>query len=114
MDAMKLTAVYKRVPEGYVAFVQELPGTNTQGETLDEARFNLREAVGLVFQANRQIAEADLGNGEVLREPFELSVAGSTTHSSPTYDLDELVSRITPENLHDPIDCGPPIGREIE
>jgi predicted RNase H-like HicB family nuclease len=39
--AMKLTAVYMKVPEGYVAFIEELPGANTQGATLDEARTNL-------------------------------------------------------------------------
>ena len=46
-----LTAVYRRVPEGYAAFVEELPGANTQGATLDEARENLREAVTLVLEA---------------------------------------------------------------
>jgi predicted RNase H-like HicB family nuclease len=52
-----LTAVYRRVREGYVAFVEELPGANTQGATLDEARANLREAVELVIEANRSLAE---------------------------------------------------------
>ncbi len=42
---MQLTAVYLEVPEGYIAFVEELPGANTQGATLDEARENLQEAV---------------------------------------------------------------------
>ena len=50
---MKLTAVFMRVPEGYVAFVEELPGANTQGSTLDEARENLKEAVQMVLDANR-------------------------------------------------------------
>ena len=52
---MKLTAVYQQVPEGYIAFVEELPGANTQGDTLDEARTNLREAVALVLEANREL-----------------------------------------------------------
>jgi len=51
--AMKLTAVFMKVPEGYVAFIEELPGANTQGETLEEARENLHEAVALVLDANR-------------------------------------------------------------
>jgi predicted RNase H-like HicB family nuclease len=42
---MGWTAVYMKGPEGYVAFVEELPGANTQGETLEEARANLEEAV---------------------------------------------------------------------
>ncbi|HEX3654298.1 MAG TPA: type II toxin-antitoxin system HicB family antitoxin [Pirellulales bacterium] len=54
---MKLTAVFQQVPEGYLAFVEELPGANTQGATLDEARENLREAVELVLEANRELAE---------------------------------------------------------
>lgn len=52
---MNFTAVFEKVPEGYVAFVEELPGANAQGATLDEARENLREAVELVIEANRQI-----------------------------------------------------------
>ena len=66
--AMPLTAVYLEVPEGYVAFVEELPGANTQGETLDEARENLREAVGLVLESNRLLAEQELGGAKVIRE----------------------------------------------
>ena len=54
---MSMTAVFMKVPEGYIAFVEELPGANTQGETLDEARENLREAVDLVLQANREMAQ---------------------------------------------------------
>jgi len=57
MAQMKFTAVYMKVPEGYVAFVEELPGANTQGETLDEARANLQEAVSMVLEANRELSE---------------------------------------------------------
>ena len=53
---MKLTAVFEKVAEGYVAFVEELPGANTQGATLEEARANLAEAVELVLEANRTLA----------------------------------------------------------
>ena len=67
--ALELTAVYRKAPEGgYVAFVEELPGANTQGETLEEAHQNLREAVELVLEANRALAEEDLGGAEVIRE----------------------------------------------
>ena len=54
---MSLTAIYMQVPEGYIAFVEELPGANTQGATLEEARENLHEAVTLVLEANRELAE---------------------------------------------------------
>ncbi len=54
---VQLTAVFRRVPEGYIAFVEELPGANTQGDTLEEARANLQEAVALVLEANRILVE---------------------------------------------------------
>ena len=68
---MNLTAVFEKVPEGYIAFVEELPGANAQGKTLDEARENLREAVELVIEANRQLAEAHIQGKSVIREPFK-------------------------------------------
>jgi predicted RNase H-like HicB family nuclease len=57
MAQMKLTAVYMKVAEGYIAFVEELPGANTQGETLEEARANLEEAVVMILEANREFSE---------------------------------------------------------
>ena len=51
------SAVAIKSPEGYVAFVEELPGANTQGDTLDEARENLKEAVQMLIEANRELAE---------------------------------------------------------
>jgi predicted RNase H-like HicB family nuclease len=72
---MKLTAVYLKVPEGYVAFIEELPGANTQGETLDEARENLTEAALLVLDANRVLAEQSLQGAAVIRETFVLPAA---------------------------------------
>ena len=53
----QLTAVFQKVPEAYIAFVEELPGANFQDDTLEEARSNLREAVQLVLEANRSIAK---------------------------------------------------------
>jgi predicted RNase H-like HicB family nuclease len=69
---MQLTAVYMKVPEGYIAFVEELPGANTQGDTLEEARENLQEAVALVLEANRELAEKSLAGQQVTKEPFVL------------------------------------------
>ena len=68
---MNLTAVFEKVPEGYIAFVEELPGANAQGKTLDEARENLREAVEMVIEANRQISKQLLQGKSVIREPFK-------------------------------------------
>lgn len=70
---MQLTAIFMQVPEGYIAFVEELPGANTQGDTLEEARDNLREAVELVLEANRELAEQSLAGQSVIREPFPLA-----------------------------------------
>ena len=69
---MKLTAVFQEAEEGgYVAFVEELPGANTQGETIEEARENLKEVVQMVLAANREIAEESLrGESHFFREPI--------------------------------------------
>ncbi|HQZ82706.1 MAG TPA: type II toxin-antitoxin system HicB family antitoxin [Pyrinomonadaceae bacterium] len=69
------TAVFRKVPEGYIGYVEELPGANTQGETLAEVRENLKEAVELVLEANRQLAEEALSGLDVIREPLLLSAA---------------------------------------
>jgi predicted RNase H-like HicB family nuclease len=69
------TAVFRKFPEGYAAFVEELPGANTQGATLDEARANLVEAVQMVLEANRELAEESLRGTEVIREPLTLAPA---------------------------------------
>ncbi len=70
---MQLTAIFMQVPEGYIAFIEELPGANTQGDTLEETRENLREAVELVLEANRELAEKSLAGQPVIREPFQLT-----------------------------------------
>jgi predicted RNase H-like HicB family nuclease len=70
---MELTAVFKKVPEGYIAWVEELPGANTQGKTLEETRENLQEAIRLVFEANRELTERDLQGGEVLKESVSVA-----------------------------------------
>jgi predicted RNase H-like HicB family nuclease len=67
---MEFTAVFQKVPEGYIAFVEELPGANTQAATLDEARKNLKEAVALVLEANRTLAEESIKGLNVIREPL--------------------------------------------
>jgi predicted RNase H-like HicB family nuclease len=72
---MRLTAVYMKLPEGYVAFVEELPGANTQGATIEEARTNLEEAVAMVLEANRELSEQSLAGAEVIREPLILPAA---------------------------------------
>jgi len=72
---IQLTAVFRKFPEGYAAFVEELPGANTQGATLEEARVNLAEAVAMVLEANREMAEEELRGESVIREPLKLAGA---------------------------------------
>ena len=67
---LELNAVFRKVPEGYIGFVEELPGANTQGATLEEARQNLREAVELVLEANRSLTRSELAGSETIREPL--------------------------------------------
>ena len=70
---VQFTATFRRVPEGYIAFVEELHGANTQGATLEEARANLEEAAELILDANRTLLEEELKGAEVIREPFTVT-----------------------------------------
>jgi len=65
-----LTAVFEESPYGgYIGYVEELPGANTQGETLEETRNNIIEAIELVIQSNRQLAEEELSlQPDVIKE----------------------------------------------
>lgn len=63
---LKITKVFQKVPEGYIGFVEELPGANTQGNTLEEAKENLEEAIELVLEANRVLAEEQIQGQEVI------------------------------------------------
>jgi predicted RNase H-like HicB family nuclease len=72
---VRFTAVYMKVPEGYFAFVEELPGANTQGATLEEARVNLKEAVVGVLEANRELSQQSLKGVEVIRETLVFPAA---------------------------------------
>ena len=70
---LQFTAIFRQVPEGYIGFVEELPGANTQGATLEEARANLREAVAMIVDANRELAQESAGTGPVIREALKIS-----------------------------------------
>jgi predicted RNase H-like HicB family nuclease len=62
------TAVFERHGDWCIGCVEELPGANTQGRTLEEARENLKEAVELVIAANREIARRETQGKDVIRE----------------------------------------------
>ena len=72
---MKLTAVFEPAREGgYTCFVEEIPAAISQGETLEEAKANLLDAVKLVLDCQRELAEKGLSPNAV-RETFELAEA---------------------------------------
>ena len=68
----EFTVVFQKVSEGYIGSVSDLPGANTQGATLDEARVNLAEAVQLVLAANRALREESIVGQDAIREPLRL------------------------------------------
>ena len=76
---LRLTAVYEEVPDeeggGFVAYVEELPGAITQGDTLDEARDNLRDAVELLLEANRDLTKETQTGHKVIHEPIAISIS---------------------------------------
>ena len=59
----EFTAVIEKRGRWYVAYVEEIPGVNTQGRTLAEARRNLKEALHLILETNRRLAEKLIGVG---------------------------------------------------
>lgn len=65
---MTFTAVFERDGDWWVGSVEELPGANTQGRTLEEARDNLRDAVLMVLEANRELSRRDAEGHNVVRE----------------------------------------------
>ncbi len=75
MNVLKLTAIYEKAEEGgYVGYVAELPGANTQGETIEETRENLKEAVSLLLECYREEAEKNLTKSS-MKEDFSMQVA---------------------------------------
>jgi len=68
---LELTAVFHEAEEGgYVAFIKEMPGAITQGETLEEARANLEDAVRLLIETNEAMAEGRIAGKRAIYEPF--------------------------------------------
>lgn len=70
----RFTGIFEKVGEWYIGYVEELPGANTQGKTLEETRENLREAVELILLSNREIAEKELSGKVVIREEIAVNI----------------------------------------
>jgi len=70
----RFTAVFEQDEGWWIGYVEELPGANTQGRTLEEARENLKEAVRLIIEANRELARREVKGKEVIREELVVKV----------------------------------------
>lgn len=62
------TAIFEKIDDCYIGYVTELPGANVQEKTLEEARVSLKEVIGLILQANRELAEREIAEKDVIRE----------------------------------------------
>ena len=69
----QFTAIFEKDGEWWIGYVEELPGANTQGATLEEARENLREAVAMVLEANRELAEREIEGRSVVKETLAIT-----------------------------------------
>ncbi len=69
-----LTAVYRKVKEGYIAYVEEISGVNTQGSDLKEARGNLMDALKLILETNRELAEKASKGNKVIKEKISVNL----------------------------------------
>jgi predicted RNase H-like HicB family nuclease len=69
----QFTAVFERDGDWWMAYVEEVPGANTQGATIEEARDNLKDAVALLLQVNRETVELELNGKDVIRETLEVT-----------------------------------------
>jgi len=67
-----LTAVFEKVGNEYVAYIEEIPGVNTQGATLDEAKANLVEALELVLEVRREMAQEEQVGKIVVKEEIRM------------------------------------------
>jgi predicted RNase H-like HicB family nuclease len=69
----QFTAVYMKQGKWYIGYIEEIPGANTQGKTLAEAKKNLKEALILILEANREIAHR-LRHRNAIEEPLSIAV----------------------------------------
>jgi len=72
--ARQFTAVYKKSGKWYLGWIEEIPGVNTQGRTLKEAKENLREALLLILETNRILNKKEFPKGKVIKEPLSISL----------------------------------------
>ena len=71
----KFTALIEKKGDWWIGFVEELPGANTQGRSESEIRENLKEAIKLVINANREITRRETKGKTVIREEIIVDVS---------------------------------------
>ncbi|PIS34791.1 MAG: HicB family protein [Parcubacteria group bacterium CG08_land_8_20_14_0_20_43_9] len=69
----QFTAIYKKAGKWHLAWIEEVPGVNTQGKTLKEAKENLKEALLLVLETNRLLNKKEFAKGKIIRETLSIS-----------------------------------------
>ncbi len=68
------TAIFEETDGWYIGYVEELPGANTQGKTLEETRENLRETIELILLSNRELTEKGLSGKNFIREEIKVAI----------------------------------------
>ena len=71
----QFTAIYKKTGKWYLGWIEEIPGVNTQGRTLKEAKENLKEALLLILETNQILNKKEFSRGEIIREPLSVSLS---------------------------------------
>ncbi|OGZ17828.1 MAG: hypothetical protein A2V72_02810 [Candidatus Nealsonbacteria bacterium RBG_13_37_56] len=72
--ARRFTAIYKKSGKWYLGWIEEIPGVNTQGETLKEVKENLKEALLLILETNQLLNKKEISGGKIIREPLLISL----------------------------------------
>ena len=82
------TAVFEKINDWYIGYVEELPGANTQGRTLEEARENLREAVQLILTSNKEYIAKQMSGKDVIREEIKIRLEETTKNLKSEEELE--------------------------
>jgi predicted RNase H-like HicB family nuclease len=70
----EFTGIIEKKDEWYIGYVEEIPGVNTQGKTLKEVKDNLKEALTLIIETNRELQERDRDKSQVIRESITVDI----------------------------------------
>ena len=74
MHKREFTAIYQKRDDRYIAWIEKVPGVNTQGRTKREAQDNLREALLLILEANRSLFKRRNDSAPIFRESLRIGI----------------------------------------